>query len=101
MTGSGGLTATGTTGTTLTTVLATNANGSIDIPITDPKVGSVTIQAFAYNPVTGLYDIPFGTQTVNFVAAPPTNNPPPGSPNPSYYITVIPQATADEFRIRP
>ncbi|HEX3934668.1 MAG TPA: Ig-like domain-containing protein, partial [Puia sp.] len=95
MTGTGGLTVTGTTGTTLTTVLATNANGSIDIPITDPKVGSVTIQAYAYDPVTGLYDIPFGTQTVNFVAAPPTNNPPSGSTNPSYYITVIGTTTAD------
>ncbi len=95
MTGSGGLTATGTTGTTFTTVLATNANGSIDIPVTDPKVGSVTIQAYAYDPVTGLYDISFATQTVNFVAAPPTNNPPPGSPNPSYYITVIGTTTAN------
>lgn len=95
MTGTGAQTATGTTGTSLNTVLATNANGSIDIPVTDPKVGSVTIAAYAWNPATHAYDIPFGTQTVNFVAAPPTNNPPPGSSNPSYYITIIPQATAD------
>jgi gliding motility-associated-like protein len=95
MTGTGGVTATGTVGTALNTVLATNANGSIDIPVTDPKVGSVTIAAYAWDAATNAYDIPFGTQTVNFVAAPPTNNPPPGSPNPSYYITIIPQATAN------
>jgi len=95
MTGTGGVTATGGVNTTLTTVLATNANGSIDIPVMDPNVGSVSIAAYAWDPVTSAYDIPFGTQTVTFVAAPPTNNPPPGSPNPSYYITVIPQATAN------
>lgn len=88
-------TVTGTVGTSLKTILAANANGSIDIPIKDPNVGSVTIAAYAYNPATGQYDIAFGTETVTFVAGPPTNNPPPGSPNPSYYITVIPQAAAN------
>jgi gliding motility-associated-like protein len=91
MTGTLGNTSTGT----LTTVLGTNANGSIDVPITDPQVGSVMIAAYAWDPVTSAYDIPFGTQTVTFVAAPPTNTPPVGSKNPSYYITVIPQATAN------
>ena len=91
MTGTLGNTSTGT----LTTVLGTNANGSIDVPITDPQSGSVMIAAFAWDPATSAYDIPFGTVTVNFVAAPPTNTPPTGSTNLSYYITVIPSVTAD------
>jgi gliding motility-associated-like protein len=91
MTGTAGNTSTGT----LTTVLGTNANGSIDVPITDPQAGSVMIAAYAWDPVTSAYDIPFGTVTVNFVAAPPTNTPPTGSTNPSYYITVIPTADAN------
>jgi len=53
---------------TLTTVLAMNANGSIDIPITDLTAGSVTIQAYAWDPVTSAYDISFGKQTVTFTA---------------------------------
>jgi gliding motility-associated-like protein len=85
----------GTGGGTLQTVLGTNANGSIDIPITDAVPGQVTIQAYAWDPVTNAYDISFGTQTVTFIVAPPTNTPPTGSTNPSYYITVIPSATAD------
>ena len=64
MTGTLGNTSTGT----LTTVLGTNANGSIDVPITDTTAGSVTIQAYAWDPATNAYDISFGTQTVLFTA---------------------------------
>ncbi len=59
-------------------MLATNANGSIDVPITDLVAGSVTIQAFAWNPVTNAYDIPFGTQTVIFTAGQPVTGDPGG-----------------------
>ncbi len=69
-------------------------SGTIDLPIKDATAGDVTIEAFAWDAINGVW-VSFGTQTVTFTIAPPNANPPPGSTNPSYYKTIIQSAIAD------
>jgi gliding motility-associated-like protein len=74
--------------------LGLGQNGSIDVPISDPDLGSVTIAAYTQLTVGGPW-VQVGTpQIVTFVVAPPNLTPPPTSTNPTAYITIIGSTTA-------
>ena len=77
------------TTTTSTIIVGLGANGSVDLPITDLTAGNVTIEAsVVYNGVT--YSFPVNQeQTVTFVNTIVSTNPPPGTPNATYYTTII------------
>ncbi|HXB93490.1 MAG TPA: hypothetical protein VNU72_14425, partial [Puia sp.] len=67
-------------GNVLTVTLPTDVNGDVVVPITDIKSGTVELSAWIVDPVTGiLTQIHGSTQTVTFVAGPPSPNPP-GNP---------------------
>jgi adhesin/invasin len=71
-------------GTTITTIaVPLGANGTVDLPITDKIAGDVTITAAT--PISGVLTTIGAAQKVTFVPDAPVVNPPPGSPNPSYY----------------
>ena len=79
----------GTTTTTITVPLG--ANGTVDIPITDVTVGSVTLQASTPNipgPGNAVIGGPGFTQTVHFVAGPP-------DPSKSYILVTQDPTVAD------
>jgi len=77
------------TTTTSTIIVGLGANGSVDLPITDLTAGNVTIEAsVVYKGVT--YSFPVNQeQTVTFVNINASPNPPPGTPNATYYTTII------------
>jgi adhesin/invasin len=69
-------------GNVTTIVVTTDANGDVEVPITDTKTGTVELSASIIDATTTLLtQIHGSTQTVTFVAGPPSANPP-SSPNP-------------------
>lgn len=75
-------------GTTVSSTPVTNASGYYDYGLASGTVGSadILIQANGQN---------FPAVTFNYIAGPPATNPPPGSPNPSYFIVTQDNAAAD------
>ena len=77
------------TTTTSTIIVGLGVNGSVDLPITDLTAGNVTIEAsVVYKGVT--YSFPVAQeQTVTFVNTVVSPTPPVGTPNATYYTTII------------
>ena len=74
-------------GTSVSSTPVTNASGYYDYGLASGTVGSADIIILA-NGQTQVY-------TFSYIAGPPAVNPPPGSPNPSYFIVTQDNATAD------
>ncbi|HEX9514041.1 MAG TPA: invasin domain 3-containing protein [Puia sp.] len=74
-------------GTSVSSTPVTNALGYYDYGLASSSVGSADIIILANGQTT--------TFTFTYIAGPPATNPPPGSPNPSYFIVTKDNATAD------
>jgi gliding motility-associated-like protein len=74
-------------GTVVSSTPVTNASGYYDYGLASGAVGSADI-IILVNGQTSIY-------TFSYIAGPPATNPPPGSPNPSYFIVTKDNATAD------